>query len=435
MNKSLAMPGATLLSGRVSTRIAVAKDLESITTVGPEDPPDSAGLTALDVERIWAAALALYRTGAHPAVILTLRRHGKLVLNRAVGHAWGNGPLDAPDAEKILATVDTPYCVFSASKGFTATVAHLLVEQGVFGVDDRVADFIPGYDKHGKGATTIRHALTHRAGVPFLPARAADLARVDEPDHIRRTLCDLRPLYRPGTRLAYHALTGGYLLDEVVRAATGKNVRDVLDAHILTPLGFRWSNYGVDPTDVGQVAPSHRTGMATPLPVSLYVSAVLSGSIGEAVRKSNDPRFLTAIVPSANIVSTTTEMSRFYELLGNGGVLDGIRILSPDTLRAATTQSARLEPDLGLGGLPMRYGVGYMLGARHISLYGQHTQRAFGHLGMMNVIGWADPERALSGALITSGKAIVYPGMERFARLPQRIASRIPKVPSSELAF
>jgi CubicO group peptidase (beta-lactamase class C family) len=77
----------------------------------------------------------------------------------------------------------------------------------------------------------------------------------------------------------------------------------------------------------------------------------------------------------------------------------------------------------------VRYGTGYMLGARYVSLFGQDTDRAFGHLGLMNVLGWADPSRALSGGLITSGKAVVYPGVERFPRLANRMAARIPKVP------
>ena len=421
--------------GLVSTRIRVPKDLDAVTTIGPEDAPESAGLTSRDVERMWLAAVALYRTGAHPAVVLTLRRHGRIVLNRAIGHAWGNGPHDARDAEKILASVDTPYCVYSAAKGFTATLVHLLVERGVLDLDDRVADFIPGYERHGKGGTTIRHVLTHRAGVPFLPHAATDLDRADDRDFIRDTLCAMRPLHRPGTRLVYHAISGGYLLGEVVQVATGEGIREVMARQILGPMGLRWSNYGVAAADVGAVAPCHRTGLPNPRPIAAYVSRVLSGSLGEAVRKSNDPRFLTAVVPSANTITTSTEMSRFYEMLGNGGELDGVRYLSPETVRAATTQSAHLEPDFGLGGMPMRYGIGYMLGADHLSLYGQHADRAFGHLGLMNVIGWADPQRALAGALITSGKAIAYPGVERFLLLPQRIAATVPTIPAADLPF
>ena len=69
-----------------------------------------------------------------------------------------------------------------------------------------------------------------------------------------------------------------------------------------------------------------------------------------------------------------------------------------------------------------------MLGAKVISLYGRDTDLAFGHLGLINIMGWADPERGISGGLITSGKAILYPEVHRFYGVMQRIAAEVPKV-------
>ena len=74
-----------------------------------------------------------------------------------------------------------------------------------------------------------------------------------------------------------------------------------------------------------------------------------------------------------------------------------------------------------------------MLGARVLSLYGRDTQHAFGHLGYINILGWADPERALAAAIVTNGKPIVYPEMLRFLGLSQRITSEAPKVESPRL--
>ena len=69
-----------------------------------------------------------------------------------------------------------------------------------------------------------------------------------------------------------------------------------------------------------------------------------------------------------------------------------------------------------------------MLGADYISLYGRDTDLAFGHLGLINIMGWADPERAISVGLITTGKAIVYPELPRFYGVMSRISTEIPKV-------
>ncbi|MGI8680376.1 MAG: serine hydrolase domain-containing protein [Jatrophihabitans sp.] len=425
----------TPLNSPLLRRVHVPHDLDAVTCVGPEDDPESAGLDARTVERIWAAAVDLYRTGGHPAVQLCLRHRGRVVVNRSIGHAKGNGPGERDPDAQVLATTDTPFCVYSASKAWTATIALMLVEQGVFTLDDLVADFIPGYGRHGKGRTTIAHVLTHRAGVPYLPAVNADLDRLDDREFIRDTLSNMRPLGPPGTRLAYHALTAGHLMGEIVQAATGQGIRDVLEQQLLRPLGFRWSDYGVAPSDVDAVGLSSFTGLPILPPVSTQLERTLSGSLEHAVESSNDPRFLTAVVPSANVVTTAFEMSRFYELLRRGGELDGVRVLTPDTLRLALTQTAHLEPDRVLGWFPVRYGIGYMLGARYLSLYGQDTEGAFGHLGLSSVVGWADPRRVLAGGLITTGKALLYPGMDRFLRLMNRIAARVPKVNPAELLF
>src|SRR5579859_2363433 len=94
-------------------RIRVPSELEPITSVADEADPEPLGLPRETVEHIWDAARDLYRSGVHPALTLCLRRHGQIVLDRAIGHAQGNGPDDGPDTPKVLATPETPYCVFS----------------------------------------------------------------------------------------------------------------------------------------------------------------------------------------------------------------------------------------------------------------------------------------------------------------------------------
>jgi hypothetical protein len=101
------------------------------------------------------------------------------------------------------------------------------------------------------------------------------------------------------------------------------------------------------------------------------------------------------------------------------------------TLRKALEEQSRLEIDLSLL-FPTRFSYGLMLGAEVISLFGRDTDLAFGHLGLINIMGWADPERGISAALITSGKAILYPEVHRFYGVMQRIAAEVPKVPEAD---
>jgi CubicO group peptidase (beta-lactamase class C family) len=424
------LPSPSQIMRGALRRIRVPEDLDAVTTFGDEEPARAGGMEAEAVERIWDAAVALYRSGVHPAVQVCVRREGRVVLDRVLGHARGNGPHDDEDAEKVLATTDTPFVVYSAAKAITAFVVHLLIDRGIVRLDAPVAEYIPGYEQNGKGDITVGHVLAHRAGVPNLPSEALELENIDDRELIVGLLCEAEPTAKPGEMLAYHAVSGGFILGEVVRRATGRDIRRVLTEEILDPLRFRWGNFGVTPDLVEDVGLSYTTGPVTAPPLSTLLTRALGVPLDELVETTNDPRFLGGIVPAANIVTTANELSRFYELMRRGGELDGVRIVQPATIRTALTEQSHLEFDNSLG-FPTRFGYGLMLGARFLSLFGRDTQSAFGHLGFTNILGWADPERASAVAFITSGKPIIYPEMARFLGLAQRITSETPKAPAS----
>ena len=402
-------------------------DLESVTTRAEEDDPGSAGLEPETVEDIWGAAVDLYRSGVHPGLQLCVRREGRVVLDRAIGHARGNGPDDSPETPKVPMTTETPSCIFSASKAVTAMVIHLLDEQGKLHIGDRVSEYIPEYAQNGKQGTTIAHVLAHRSGIATMPKDALELDPGEDWDRIVQLICEAKPSVRPGRLLAYHAVSGGFILGEVVRRVTGKTVREVLAEEILDPLGFRWGNYGVAPEDVDRVSLSYVTGSPLLPPLSTLANRVLGMPLSDVVEVSNEPRFLKAVIPSANVVTNANELGRFFEVFRQGGELDGTRVMEERTIRRALTEQSHLEIDFSLV-FPTRFSYGLMLGAKYISLYGRDTDLAFGHLGLINIMGYADPERAISVGLITTGKALVYPELPRFYGVMQKIASEVPKV-------
>jgi CubicO group peptidase (beta-lactamase class C family) len=234
------------------------------------------------------------------------------------------------------------------------------------------------------------------------------LETLEKDDAVLRMLCDTTLTWRPGRRLAYHAITGGFILGEIIKRVTGKPIRTFLRSEILAPLGFRWMNYGVAVRDVSKVALNYFTGPPLLPPLSTLIERALGLPMDEVITISNDPRFLTAVVPAGNIVATANEMSRFYQLLLAGGTLDGVTVFEPLAIRRAVQEQSYLEFDLTLV-LPLRYGMGFMLGGKTLSLYGPDTNAAFGHLGFTNIIAWADPERQISVSLMTSGKPLIYP--------------------------
>jgi CubicO group peptidase (beta-lactamase class C family) len=409
-------------------RVRVPRDLEPITgrSDGEVDPA-YVDMTAEGIDRIWAAAERLYRRGMTPALTLCVRRQGKVVLDRSLGWARGAGPREPRTADREPATPDTPFCVFSASKAVTATVVHLLAERGVLHLRDRVTDYLPEFAGGGRDAITIGQVLAHRAGIPQLPRDMLDLERLEDPERILEAIPQLRSVHRPGARVAYHTISGGFVLGEIVRRATGNDIRTVLAETILDPLGFRWMNFGVAPEDVPLVGLAYPTGPPLLPPMSGLMTRALGLPIDELTELSNDPRLLTGIVPAGNVVATANEMSRFMDLLRAGGTLDGVTVLQPRTVRGAIVETSYHEMDWTLG-FPLRYSYGFMLGAKTLSLYGPDTDEAFGHLGFTNVSMWADPRRELAVGFITSGKPVFGPHLDALWRLFREIGRAAPKV-------
>jgi CubicO group peptidase (beta-lactamase class C family) len=416
------------LPGRPFKRLcAIPRDLDEVTSVAPEVPSRDIGLSHGAVHRVWMAVEDLYRTGLYPALQICIRREGQVVLHRALGHARGNSPDDPPSADKVLATPATPFLLYSASKAITAMVIHKLDERHALHLDDRVCDYIPGFAAHGKDWITLRHVLAHRAGIPNLPPHAMDLDLLTQPERVVDILSDAKPTSRPGQRLAYHAATGGFILGEVVKQATGQDIRSVLRKEILDPLGLRWMNYGVPAEHVDEVAEDAMTGLPVPPPIAQILRRALGAPIARVVEIANDARFRMGIVPSANIISTAEELCSFYQCLLELGELDGKRAFDPRTVRRAVSEQAYWELDLTLG-VPLRYSHGFMLGGELMSLFGPGTPQAFGHLGFTNIFSWADPERRLAVALVTSGKPVLNVEAIRMLNVILAINSAFPKL-------
>jgi CubicO group peptidase (beta-lactamase class C family) len=405
----------------------IPSDLGPLTSVAEEAPPQVADVTPEALDRVWRSVEALYRTGVYPALQICVRCQGQVLLERSLGHASGNGPDDEPDAPKRLATTQTPFNLFSAAKAITAMVIHKLDEKRVLHLEDRVCDFIPEFGRHGKHRITIHHILAHRAGIPSLPVDAIDLALLDDEDRLIEMLCDARPRTRPGRLVAYHAVSGGFILAELVRRATGSDIREVFEKEIAQPLGLRWTRYGVRPEDVAAVARNAATGPPVPPPLSWVLRGALGVGVQRAVELSNDPRFLTSIIAAANVVTTAGELAAFYDCLLNEGKLGDVRIFEPRTVRHATSEQNYWEIDLTLG-VPIRYGLGFMLGTEGLSPFGRNNPQAFGHAGFTNVLSWADPQRRLSVALLTSGKPVLSPHVFRMVQLMIELGRAFPKI-------
>ncbi|WP_205527206.1 serine hydrolase domain-containing protein [Solimonas sp. K1W22B-7] len=386
-----------------------------------ERPAAAAGLSDAAVQAIWTAVEDLYRTGAYPAVTFCLRRNGQVVLNRALGHARGNGPGEGTRVPQLRATPDTPISLFSASKAVTAALLHLLAEEGGVDLDRPVVDYLPAFGAHGKHRITLADVLAHRGGIPSfrLPQAQRRIDLLADWEQTVALLCAATPSTQG--RQAYHAMTGGYILGEVLQRVTGRPIREYLDRRLRHPLGMKHFTYGLPREHRDRVAHNYAAGAPVRFPVAGLVQRQLIVPFDEIIAFSNTDRAMDAVVPSGNLFATAEELSRFYQMLLDGGRHEGRQVMQPATVARLIRPVGRAAFDHTVK-LPIRYSEGLILGGNPFGLYGPMTGRAYGHLGFMNIFGWADPDRHIACSLLVTGKAILGTHLLALGRVLNSIA-------------
>jgi len=409
----------------------VPRDLSTVTYCDAAgEKPEAAGVDVRTVDTIWKSVEGLYRTGVHPGIQISVRHRGEQILHRAIGHASGNGPHDPSGAPKVAMTTDTPVCYFSASKAVTALLMHMLVEQGLVNLMDPVSYYCPEFAANGKRTITVHQILSHRGGIPAIP-NETPIDVLWNQDEIWRLLCEARAVEVNGSKIAYHAITGGYVLQRVLEKVTGASIENYLDKHLRQPMGMKWFTYGIPPGNLHELATNYATGPTPRFPVSWIVNRALGGDISTVEQVTNDPRFQEAVIPAGNLCGTAEEMGRFFQMMLNGGLWNGTRICSEITVRRAIQQFGSLQIDRTMM-IPMRFSAGMMLGGNPVGLWGQKSRYAFGHVGLINKLCWADAARDISVSLLNTGFPIVGHHIPALGRFVYTIASQFPLRPESE---
>lgn len=406
--------------------VRIPHDIDSVTRIDENERALDAG----DVESIWKGVRALYRTGYQPGMSLCIRHRGDIVLNRAIGHARGNGPSDSGESA-VPMDLDTPISLFSSSKAITAVLVHMLTEDGSIDLKAPVCEYIPEFAAQGKHKTTVEQVLSHQAGIPSFPAHFA-IEHVGEWDSIIEVLCRMPAISRPGKITAYHAITGGFILGEIAQRASGQSLADILDQRIRQPLGMKSFTYGVPVEKNDDVALNYFVGPPLPPVISGLAEKALGLGFEEACELSNEPIFMNNVVPAGNVYSSAEEASRVFQLLLNGGEWQGQQVMRSETVRQTIEPFGRMRFDRLLR-LPIRYSRGMMLGHPIVSMYGARTPMAFGHLGFLNILCWADIERDISVSLITTGKAAIGPHLKPLGQVVNAINTTFPQRRAAEL--
>jgi CubicO group peptidase (beta-lactamase class C family) len=287
---------------------------------------------------------------------------------------------------------DTLVDMYSAGKAVVATLALQLVDQGRLDLDAPLADVWPEFAQGGKERATLRHALSHRAGVPAIREPLTDDDLWDW-DRMTGALAATDPWWEPGTRHAYHTNTYGHLVGETVRRAGGDLPGARLRA-VAEPAGVDlW--IGVPPEHHARCAD---VLWAPPVPISeipyrgprdapMHVLAHLNPPGYSSIGVVNTARWREAQVPSTNGHGSARGLARFYAALLEPG-----RLLSPDLLAEATSsQSSGPCPILGED---VTFGLGFVPTTERRPL--GPNPRSFGHFGTGGALGFADPDAGVA---------------------------------------
>ncbi|AHG00258.1 beta-lactamase [Halostagnicola larsenii XH-48] len=335
--------------------------------------------------------------GLHHGAQCAVYVDGELELDLAGGQASPNGDATG-DGEPT--TTETRHVLFSCTKPYAAAALHALVCDGALAYDDRVVDHWPSFAEAGstKADTTVRQVLNHTAGLP-----ASDIDR--QPDlwgdwnAVIERIEGMDPVSTPGEQPAYHSLTFGWLVGELVRRVSGRPIEEVATERVFDPLEMNDTGIGLRETEDGPVATL--TGYTAfdgcrDLEEGLGGHTTIADSFNsESVHRS--------VIPAANGIGTARDMARFYACLANGGELDGTRILESEVVETMTTLWAATDED-GTLRKPSRYGLGVWKGGTSTDPFGSLTpSRVFGHSGLGSSVGWADPARNISFSYVTNG--------------------------------
>jgi CubicO group peptidase (beta-lactamase class C family) len=325
------------------------------------------------------------------------------VKGRKVVDIWG-GEADLKTGRKW--DDDTLTLVYSTSKGVSAICAHLLAQRGQLDLDAPVIDYWPEFGQAGKSQTPVRWFLCHRAGVPVIDRHLTpDEALAWDP--AVEALAEQAPIWEPGTKHGYHALTYGWLVGEVVRRATGRTLGQVLSEDVSRPLGLDlWIGLPeAEEKRVSRLIPVEPPGpeqlRALP-PERLEMLRAMGNPTSVTQRALNvtDPPFNfnsravhAGELPAANAIGTARALAKLYA--ATIGEVDGIRLLDPATVEAATQEQANGPDQVILQ--DTRFGSGFFLPSPFSPLMGP---RSFGHAGAGGSLAFADQDRGVGFAYV-----------------------------------
>jgi len=314
---------------------------------------------------------------------------------RTVVELWG-GHADAARTKPWQR--DTLINVWSSTKGVVALAVAMLVERSILDYAAPVARWWPEFAAAGKERLPLDLVMSHQAGLNGL-AVPMDEAGLLAWKPYADALAAMAPLWEPGSRTIYHALSYGHLAGEPLRRVTGRSVGRFVAEEIAGPLGADFF-IGLPEREDARVAemiegPKASDWVAfvqtTPFPHSCANPTPLATA-------PNHRAWRAAEVPGGNGQATAAALARIYGMMAAGGTLDGRRMIGRDAIVEATRPRVRGVDESFAS--PSAFAAGWQI---EDPVYaGRASSRTFGHTGWGGAIGFADPEARLGFGYVTN---------------------------------
>ena len=333
----------------------------------PVNTPKSVGMSAARLASIDRIVTRGITAGGYPGASVVIGRRGYAVVQKGFGKIGWTSSSARVTADRTI------YDLASLTKVVgTTTGAMLLFDEGKLDLDAPVHTYLPAFSGGWKDSVTVRQLLTHRSGLPA----GRDLWRVARtPDEARAAVLATNLECRPGQCYIYSDL-GADVLGFVIEAVAGASLDHFLHDRVFEPLGMNDTFFRPADSVFYRVAP---TEIAPPrgYPVRGEVHDENAYALG-------------GVAGHAGLFSTAADLSIFAQMMLNGGVYNGVRIVADSTVRLFTTRAAGTRA-LGWDTCDNDGGCGAYL-----------SDHAYGHTGFTGTSLWIDPDREMFVILLTN---------------------------------
>jgi CubicO group peptidase (beta-lactamase class C family) len=367
------------------------------------------------LEPVKDAFLKNFEDGLEVGASLAITIEGKYVMDIWAGYA--------DEAKTRPWQHDTIVNVYSTTKVMTALCVLMLVDRNLLDIDAPVAKYWPEFGQEGKENLPVRYLLSHTAGLPGFDKQLRPEMLYDW-DQICSLLASQKPWWEPGTKCGYHSITFGYLLGELVRRITGRSVGTFFREEVadLLKADFHIGLSEENDYRVGELIPpapidSNNIGEVGPNSISLKVllNPVLTA------RETLTREWRSAEIPASNGHGNARSVARIGAALACGGELDGVKLLSLNTIEKAI-QEQSYGTDLVLNG-PIRFGLGYGLVSKDMPI--SPNPRAFYWGGWGGSHLTMDLDAKLSWAYVMNNMIMTLIGDPRTTKLREAIINTL----------